>query len=81
MTLIVSIDDYVEACMHIDGTHAVHMDGKGHPGMSLTMRKGAMVNVPKKLGLVTVSYTETEVVSDGEQFPKCSWFRCFRLAQ
>ena len=65
--------------IYIDGSHAVHADGKGHSELYLTIGKGAMINVSKKLGLVTVSSTETEVVSNGERFPKCSWF-C-RIAQ
>ena len=39
------------------------------------------MSVSSKLGLVATSYTETEIVADGERFPKCSWFRHFRLAQ
>ena len=48
--------------------------------MHVTMGTGAMMNVSKKLGLVTNSLTETEVVATGERFPKCTWFRCFRIA-
>ena len=40
-----------------------------------------MTRVPKKLGLSIVSSTETKNVADDEIFPKCSWFRCFRLVQ
>ena len=39
------------------------------------------MNTSKKLGLVEVNSVETEVVFDGEQFPKRSWFRFFCLAQ
>ena len=45
------------------------------------MKKGDMTNVSKKLGVVTTSSTETEIVADGKRFPKCIWFRYFRLAQ
>ena len=44
-------------------------------------RTGAMINMSKKLGVNTVSSTETEIVSTGERFPKCTWFRYFRGAQ
>ena len=67
--------------IYIDEAHAVYSDGKCHSGMFVTMGHGAMINVSKKLGLVTTSSTETEVVSNGERFPKCTWFRYFRLAQ
>ena len=45
------------------------------------MGRGTMINTSKKLGVVTTSSTETEVVACGERFPKCTWFRYFRLAQ
>ena len=54
MALIVSTDDDGEAHTRIDGSHAVHVDEKGHSEMCLTMEKGAMMNVSKKLGLVTM---------------------------
>ena len=69
------------AIIYIDGSHAVHADSKGHSGMFTTMGRGAIMNVARKLGLNTVSSTETEVVSSGERMPKCIWFRYFRLAQ
>ena len=67
--------------MHVDGAHAVHSDARGHSGLFLTMGRGAMINVSKKLGVNAGSSTETEVVSNGERFPKCTWFHYFRLAQ
>ena len=70
-----------EMMIYIDGAHMVHMDTCGHSGLYATMGKGAMLNVAKKLGMVTISSTETEVVSTGERLPKCTWFRYMRLAQ
>ena len=67
--------------MCIDGAHAVHVDSKGHSGLHLTMGKGGIINGSKKLGVSTISSTEIEVVSNGERFPKCAWFRYFRMAQ
>ena len=81
LPLIISIDDEGEVVTCIDGAHAVRAYGKMHSGMFLTMGKGAMMNVSKKLGVVTASSTETKIVADGEIFPKCSWFRYFRMAQ
>ena len=69
------------ATIYIDGSHAIHADTKGHSGLYTTMGKGALINVAKKLGLVTISSTETEVVATGERLPKCTWFRYFRIAQ
>ena len=69
------------AVIYIDGSHAIHADTKGHSGLFTTMGKGAMISQAKKLGIVTTSSTETEIVSTGERMPKCTWFRYFRIAQ
>ena len=69
------------AVIYIDGSHAIHSDTKGHSGMFTTMGKGALISAAKKLGIVTTSSTETEIVSTGERLPKCTWFRYFRIAQ
>ena len=50
--------------------HIVHIDRKGYSRLYLMMRRGRMINISKKLGLVTASSIETEVVADGERFPK-----------
>lgn len=59
----------------------VHADAKGHSGLFVTMGKGALINVVKKIGLVTSSSTETEIVSTGKRINKCTWFRYLREAQ
>ena len=78
--LIISIREDGEVCIYIDGAHAVHANGKEHSGLYVMIGKGAMINVLKKLGLVMNSSMETEVVSCGEQFSKCKWFRYFKIA-
>ena len=40
-----------------------------------------MINVPKKLGLITNSSTRTKGVSNGEIFQKQTWFKYFRMAK
>jgi hypothetical protein len=80
MPLIIASDG-LNTIIYIDGSHAVHSNCKGHSGLFLTQGKGAMINVSKKLGLVTNSSTETEIVATGERLPKCTWFRYFRIAQ
>ena len=61
-----------EVHIYIDGAHAVHNDGRGQLGLYLAMGKGAIMNVSKKLRLVTTSSTEIEVVANGKRFTKCS---------
>ena len=45
------------------------------------MGKDVMMSASKKLAVVTIISTETEIVADGESSPKYSWFKHFRLAQ
>jgi hypothetical protein len=71
---LIIMSDGENTVSYIDGAHAVHTDCKGHAGLYLTMGKGAMINISKKIGLVTNSSTETEIVSTGERMPKCTWF-------
>jgi hypothetical protein len=78
---LIIMSDGMNTIIYIDGSHAVHSNCKGHSGLFLTQGKGAMINVSKKLGLVTNSSTETEIVATGERLPKCTWFRYFRIAQ
>ena len=81
LPLILEIDDDGNVYIYIDGAHAAHDDAKGHSGLYVTMGRGGLINQSKKLGVVINSSTETEIVSTGERFPKCTWFRYFRLAQ
>jgi hypothetical protein len=78
---LIIMSDGINTVIYIDGAHAVHSNCKGHSGLFLTQGKGAMINISKKLGLVTNSSTETEIVSTGERMPKCTWFRYFRIEQ
>ena len=65
--------------IHIDGGNASHDNGRGF--FCVTTFTCAMINVPNKFGLITNSSTEIEVTLNGERFPKCSWFRNFRISQ
>ena len=75
LILIIIIDE--EGIFHvcIDGAHAVNADGKGYSGLLVTMGTCAIIHSLKILGVGTISSTEIEVVSAGESFPKCTWFR------
>ena len=80
LLLIAGIDDKGDVSIYIDRSHTIHVDRKGHSRLFVTIGRGAMINFSKKLGLVTISSTETEVVSNSERFLKCIWFCCFCLA-
>ena len=74
LLLIIEINKEGNVHICIDRAHAVYNDAKGHSGLYLTMGHGAMINISKKLGVVTTSSTETEVVSCGERFPNVHGF-------
>ena len=75
-----NVDEEGNIMMHVDGSHAVHAFLKGHSGLFVAMGLGSMMSVSKKFALNDNSSIETEILSNGERFPKCSWFRCFRLS-
>ena len=64
---------------YVDGSYAMHANGCGYFGLFVNMGKVTMMSVSKKLGLRTAISTETEVVSNGERFPRHTWFRYFML--
>ena len=72
MLLIISIDKEGEVYIYIDRTYTIYADDKNHLGLYLIIGKEAMINISKKLGLVTTSSTEMEVVTNSEHFPKYS---------
>ena len=41
--------------IYIDGSHVFHTDTKVYSGMFMTIGKGALLNIAKKLGLLTIS--------------------------
>ena len=63
----------------VDKSHVAHAYGKGHSVLFVKMGLGTMTNVSNKLDLNTTNSRETEVVSNTERFPKCTWFRHFIL--
>ena len=79
--LIIEINDSEEVHIYIDDAHAMYCNRKEHSRLCMTIDRGAMINQSKKLGAVTNSLTEMEIILNSEQFPKCTWFRYFRLAQ
>ena len=51
------------------------------PGLLAALGRGAMANVPKKLGTNAASSAEAEAVPAGERLPKRAWLRHFRAEQ
>ena len=74
MLLIIEIDEEGNIYVHINRAYAIYNDTKGYSGLYLTMGCSAIINTLKKLGVVTTSSTELEVVACGERFSKSAWF-------
>ena len=70
LLLTISIDKDKDTYMYIDSTHMVHADRKSYSRIFVTMERDTIINVLKKLGFITTSSIEIEVVSNRERFPK-----------
>ena len=81
MPLVIDIDEEGNEMACVDGSHAGLADGRGNSGLFATIGLCTMIHFSNKLGLNTNSSIETEILSNGERFPKCFWFICFRLPQ
>ena len=60
---LIIMSDRKEAIIYIDVTHIVNSNCKGYSGLFITQGKRVMINVSKKLGLVTNSSIETKIVA------------------
>ena len=49
------------AILYNDWSKVVHTNTKGHSGMFMTICREALLNITKKVGLVTARSTKTEI--------------------
>ena len=61
--MIISINDKGKVYIYIDSAYIVYIDGQGHSSIYLAIEKSEMINIFKKLGVITTSSTETEVTA------------------
>ena len=76
-----SADDMALLKWHVDASHTVHPDCKGHTGGTLTIGKGTIYNTSTKQKLNTKSSTETELVGADDIMPQLLWTNYFLDAQ
>ena len=79
--MIIGIDEKGNVIIYINRAYVVHSNRKVYSGLYITMWCSRIINISKKLRLVIVSLTKTEIVSNRERFLKCIWFQYFWLAQ
>ena len=70
--MIITIDKDGVVNIYIDRAHTIHSDGKSYLEIFITMGYSIIINISKKLGVVTINSTKIEVVSNGERFSKCT---------
>mmetsp|Transcript_11918 Transcript_11918/g.11633 ORF Transcript_11918/g.11633 Transcript_11918/m.11633 type:complete len:103 (-) Transcript_11918:729-1037(-) len=61
--------------IYLDGSHAFHMDMKGHAGMYFTEGKGTLMSLTGKTKINKVTSTDRELVVIGEKLPRCVWYQ------
>ena len=66
---------------HVDASHGVHPNMRGHTGGGLTMGTGFPIMTSTKQKLNTRSSTETEIVGVDDMMPGILWSRLFLEAQ
>ena len=65
----------------IDSSYGVHIDGKSHSGMVITLGLGALFIKSTKQKIVTKSSTEAELVALSDMCSPVIWSREFLIAQ
>ena len=66
---------------HIDASYGVHIDGKSHSGMFVSLGSGPILVKSSKQKIVTKSSTEAELVALSDLASLVIWSRDFLLAQ
>ena len=72
LPLVIVIDNKGEVLVCIDRVHTVFNNSKEYSGLYFTMSKGTMINILKKLSVVTTSLIEIEAVLNCKHFLKYS---------
>jgi hypothetical protein len=81
LTLRLAADGSGNVAWHIDASHAVHFDMKGHTGGTMTMGKGSIYSTANGQKLVARSSTESELIAVYDVLPQVLWTDHFLNAQ
>ena len=81
LKLRLTVDNLTVLKWHVDGSHNVHWDCKGHGGAMFSLGRGATSSYSRKLKLHTRSLTETELVTADMFMPDMLWSLHFIQAQ
>ena len=75
MVLTLECPDITQVTCYADAAHYVHVDGKGHSGIAITLGKGTVYNSSKKQKLVSKSSTEAELIAISDGLSQAIWLR------
>jgi hypothetical protein len=81
LTLRLAADGSGNVTWHIDASHAVHFDMKGHTGGTMSMGKGSIYSTAGGQKLVARSSTESELIAVYDVMPQVLWTDHFLTAQ
>lgn len=79
--IILSIGDDFEIIVYVDASFAIHMDGKGHTGIFITLGIGPIYCRSSKHKSVSASTSEAEIITLGDAYPIILWVRLFLIDQ
>jgi hypothetical protein len=74
-------DSPTKILAHIDASYGVHIDGKSHSGMFVSLGSGPIMVKSSKQKIVTKSSTEAELIALSDQSGLVIWSRDFLVAQ
>ncbi|CAM9111465.1 unnamed protein product, partial [Ectocarpus fasciculatus] len=73
--IILSISDDLKVIVYVDASFGIHMDGKGHTGIFITLGIGPIYCRSSKQKSVSASTSEAELITLGEAYPIILWVR------
>jgi len=81
MERIVSLANFDYMHIYVDGSHATHINMRGHTGGCIVMGDGVVHARSSKQGLNSKSSTETEMIAASDYLPYALWLIYFYGAQ
>ena len=79
--MILESDKDVHLLVYVDASYGVHVDGKSHTGVTISLGRGTVHVRSSKQKIVTKSSTEAELVGLSDSLGQVIWSRDFLVGQ
>jgi hypothetical protein len=79
--MILRADEPMQILTYIDASYGVHVDGKSHSGLYVTLGGGSILSKSTRQKIVTKSSTESELVAQSDFASEAIFFKEFLNAQ